>query len=236
MTKLVVFIAAFWVSVAYGQVSNPGGGSITGQFVGASSINMTFDVTSGANRRVVCFAANDGDIASISSYVIGTDSATVVNTISVSSGLHNIEMWSAALTVTGSQVITPTWTGLVDGVGGCLLFTGAGTLGTSQTTTDNVTGLSVSVPSGGMAMDVGSDVNGATGCAARTPQSAGQTKVTDTCRDQGAGGSLEAFTSTRSTTGAFTWDSDTGAFTPQIAVPINQAAAATVARRRILNQ
>jgi hypothetical protein len=199
-----------------------------------SSLSWSHTV-GGSATLLVCGVHPAHPVATAASYTFNAVGLNFKTSVNSSGGI--LGMWSLPSPATGSHTVEITMSEAADAlVGGCTSFTGAGSLGTAVTATGDATvlsGVSVTVPANGMAFGLGSTTYSAA-CVNEAPDT-GNTERYELCADGGGGITVDGFAVSRTATGTVNWTNrPSGAYEAVIGVPINEAATATAARRRIL--
>lgn len=189
-----------------------------------SFISWSHTIT-GTNTALLCScAATSGDTNCGNITFDGNILAERAN-INTGGAGYNLKMSGGA--VSGSHTVQVNVSSLGAIVGGCESFTGvnqASPFGTPVTDSDNSISASITIPASGMGWD---SVISSDQCSGFTA-GAGQSKQFDVCSPDGfttSAGSIIAASAT------ITYDNTNSSYQLMIAVPINQAVAASVIRR-----
>jgi len=231
--RLIALLLLLIAAPAYGAVAVDAD-SVSG-CTSCSSLSWSHTV-GGSGTRLVC-GVHPTQGASISAYSFNTVGLSLKT--SVDSGWGVLGLWELGSPPTGAHTVAITLSGAVDALtGGCTSFTGAGTLGTAITSVSPdpnpiLDGIAITVPSNGMAYGIGLATN-ASACVNEAPDT-GSTERYELCSDAGGGANASGFAASRTTTGTINWTNHpSGAFEATLAVPINESAAVTAARRKIV--
>ncbi len=225
----------FFTSPAYGAVAYDNSATQDGDGVG--SITLVNFAVAATNPLVLCSVAQRGGSADISGVTYNSVAMTQVGSSIIQYTDYILSLWRLT-GQSGTHNAVATYSGTpTHGVLACMSFTGvdqASPVGTPQTTTDYVTGVSITVPANGLGADFASAMQATLGCAKLVGTAgAGQTERFDGCSDRGATQSIEIAGSTRSATGSFTWiETGGGAVEFQVGAPISAAPATVVLKRR----
>lgn len=230
--KILVLLLALllsspvWAIVAYDTTTTAQGSGIT-------SLTWSHTIT-GANVTLVataCWSPIAAFASTVNSIAYNSVNLTAAGTIRNASEYTEAVTKYAIAPATGAHNVVITMDDTANIVGMATSYTGAHqTTPVSNVTTgvDLSAGVNVTVPTNGLTQDFACTIDTTLSVA-----SGGQTfRASNTL---GGGTEVMGATSTRSTTGSFTWSGSLStSYDSQLGLAINETAATTAARRRII--
>jgi hypothetical protein len=235
--RLIIILLSLLIgSPAFGAAAHDA--TSTSSCTGCSSDSWTHTPVGSSDLGLIGSVHLANSSETVSSFTHNSLALSIVGSPVVSPGSSfSIEVWKRAAPSSGAQTCAYTATGATNIVGTCTTITGAhqsGLVGTEATSsvTDTSTTQDVTVPANGLALDFYSVTNSGGNCPGPSGTAgAGQTELFDLCSDNiAAYGSY----STGSGTNTMSYSWAVVANAASMAVPINEAAAAGGASRRIM--
>jgi hypothetical protein len=224
-----LFIAIFLTTPAWGAVGYDTSSTATGN--GLSSLTISGYTVTGSNTVILCSAAFSAGDTGVTSVTFSADALTSVGDASASN--RSLTLWRrVGVSGTDDAEFVFDDAGPSNIVVGCSTFTGVDQvtpLGSASTSVDySSSPVNITVPANGLGYDVAANYNQTPDPVGAQTAGGSQTKRFDAAFDDGGSGDNTAlFSSTRSTSGTFTWASPGGQFEAQIGVPINEVATST---------